>query len=208
MPDGKTIAFVDQGDQLHHRFRFRLVDVISGHTRLLNVRRARSVCSSGSCRLDAAGLTWAPSRDIAFLIGADSDLSPAKLYAVHPDGTGQRLVSGRLRQIDDPAWSPDGARLAFTSRRGVNPVDEIWTVNGDGSELTQVTRIHTPAAPSDPSGVWGPVWSPDGRRLACRSWAGEIYVLEPASGRPRLLVRNARDGPSWRTRELRPRPGR
>jgi hypothetical protein len=38
-------------------------------------------------------MTWAPGKDIAFLI-AGGDLYPEVLYAIGPDGTDQRLLSG------------------------------------------------------------------------------------------------------------------
>src|SRR5207302_343795 len=37
----------------------------------------------------------------------------------------------------DPAWSPDGKRLAFASRR--NGTDRIFTMNLDGSGVRQLT---------------------------------------------------------------------
>ena len=58
--------------------------------------------------------------------------------------------------VQTPAWSPDGRKLAFVSGRDGNA--EIYVMNADGSEQENLTR--QPANDSHPS------WSPDGRKIA------------------------------------------
>ena len=65
----------------------------------------------------------------------------------------------------DPVWSPDGTRVAFTlSVRSDNDerfVDEIFLIDADGTNVTQITHTEGGAY-----GARSPVWSPDGTRIA------------------------------------------
>ena len=91
------------------------------------------------------------------------------------------LAAKSLRQItsgdfddSEPAWSPDGKFLAFTSNRSMPDPDatynsDIWVVatnNADkGAHLTQVT--------TNPGADSSPVWSPDGK------WIAYVTQLDP-----------------------------
>ncbi|MGW4031261.1 prolyl oligopeptidase family serine peptidase [Streptomyces sp. NPDC004838] len=67
---------------------------------------------------------------------------------------GFRAVKHGSRDTD-PAWSPDGRRIAFVSDRSGTP--RLHLLDPESGEVVQVAE--TPV-------VQGPVWSPDGRRLA------------------------------------------
>jgi len=76
-----------------------------------------------------------------------------------------------------PAWSPDGTRLAFVSPcGGVGEIiyeGRLHLINADGTGLMEL--------PSAPGGDFDPAWSPDGTRLAftsLRSGIMNIYVLD------------------------------
>ena len=65
------------------------------------------------------------------------------------DGGGQhRIVAGK--DVQNPAWSPDGKRLVFCDGRN----DTIFSVSPVGSGLVRLTR------------GWHPVYSPDGSSIA------------------------------------------
>jgi Tol biopolymer transport system component len=82
-----------------------------------------------------------------------------------------------------PAFSPDGARVAFESDR--SGASAIYVCLSDGSNCAAVTS-------SDGVQVGSPTWSPDGNWLAYdAATAGthsEIDVISSSGGKPRVLV--------------------
>ncbi len=84
------------------------------------------------------------------------------------DGSNRRrLTKSACEDIVNvsPAWSPEGSRIAFLSKR--SGLWEVYTMGSDGPDRRSVASgIHLDAPP--------PVWSPDGRRLA-------FVALEPDS---------------------------
>ena len=97
-----------------------------------------------------------------------------------------------------PAWSPDGLRIACTTRRGADPDRhanwDIYVVEArEGGEERQVTRFE--GADHDPSWESGLSWSPDGRQIAYlvsgedkyiyyKPW--QLAVVEVATGVSRI----------------------
>lgn len=103
------------------------------------------------------------------------------------------LADGRLRRLTwapqdglHPAWSPDGQRLAFVTRRRGRP--EIFTMDLAGNDQQLLVSMAR-------GGATAPRWSPDGTHLAFVHLpdaaagplpdppAGTIYVVELGSGR-------------------------
>jgi Tol biopolymer transport system component len=108
----------------------------------------------------------------------------------------------RLTSLADgacqPAWSPDGERLAFTSpcnsEKEVYSGAQIFIMNADGSNLEPL--------PTVPGGDFDPAWSPDGRRLAFTSLRDrhtQIYVIDVATKVVTNLSNNlaAEMQPAW-----------
>src|SRR5262249_49263355 len=79
------------------------------------------------------------------------------LYLMKPDGSGLRQITSGSRRDRDPAWAPDGKRIAFHSDRSGRY--EAWAIQPDGSGLTQLTH-------SKDREVLGVHWSPDGAKIA------------------------------------------
>jgi WD40-like Beta Propeller Repeat/Dipeptidyl peptidase IV (DPP IV) N-terminal region len=100
------------------------------------------------------------------------------LYTVNADGTGETALAPGTGTRNDPAWSPDGTRIAF--ERG----SELWVMHADGTGETKITTTGKVAQPT---------WSPDGSEIGFRSGAGTpIYSDEiravPVAGGPDRLV--------------------
>ena len=94
------------------------------------------------------------------------------LFVIHSEGTGLRRLTNDEFRDRQPSWSPDGTRIAFFSNRSdLNRSDkyEIWTIRADGSQLEQATII--PGRPA-----YNPIWSPNGRWLACDLEENEALI--------------------------------
>ncbi|MDQ3631189.1 MAG: hypothetical protein M3417_07995, partial [Actinomycetota bacterium] len=109
-------------------------------------------------------------------------------------GSGQTRLTNNPRQDLDPAWSPDGQRIAFTSVRDGDS-SEIYTMAADGSGLTRLTT-------NDADDIQ-PAWSPDGTRIVFLSQRDrfnfEVYAMAAdGSGQRRLTTNDALDSdPVW-----------
>jgi hypothetical protein len=70
------------------------------------------------------------------------------LYVVRTDGTGLRRLTNTPDRLElQPAWSPDGTKISFFGATAVGTADEhdaLYTMNPDGSGLTEIS---TPRAP-------------------------------------------------------------
>jgi TolB protein len=90
---------------------------------------------------------WSPRGDIIAYVSRERDNSQ-QIYVTDPtDFDPVRLTY--LRNSEEPAWSPDGLHIVFSSNR--TGVYELYTMNWDGSRLRKLTN-----------GViaHGPDWSP------------------------------------------------
>jgi Tol biopolymer transport system component len=119
-----------------------------------------------------------------------------EVFFMNPDGSGQTNLTNDPAGDSQPARSPDGTRLAFTSTRGGSTGFDfnIWVMNADGSGPLPLT--------SDPARDEGATWSPDGSKIAFvsnRDANQEIYVMNAdGSGQTRLTDNPARDDqPAW-----------
>src|SRR4030088_1668494 len=92
----------------------------------------------------------------------------------------------RFRTVADPQLSPDGLLVAFTrshpDQERDREIAHAWVVPAAGGEAVRWTRGER--------GEGAPRWSPDGRRLACRSPradcdARQAWVLDAADGKAR-----------------------
>ena len=89
------------------------------------------------------------------------------IFVAHRDGSNAQRVTDLPARNVEPAWSPDGTRIAFSSQVFMEPA-EIWVVNADGSNPVNLT------ADQANSSKYSPAWSP---RLADGNYR-IAYALE------------------------------
>ena len=185
-PDGTTLAYHDGVcTTMGCHVSLWTVDVATGTTTRLTM---------GACDFAPA---WSPDGDrIAFVryVGTAS-----QVWSVAPDGSDLRAVTPLFDAatnplsdyISSPAWSPDGAVIAY--ERGW----DVWLVGADGANARPLL--------DDSSDAWrhSPVWAPDGSRLVVLDWGDDgqyqMLVVSPDGIVERAIAtdRALEWDPSW-----------
>jgi Tol biopolymer transport system component len=119
------------------------------------------------------------------------------LYVVNADGSGRRILTRDAWGIGSSAWSPDGQKLAFERRigpltKGQCACDsDVFVMNADGSGQQNLT--HNPPVIDS-----GPVWSPDGQKLAFGRYS-HVWVMNADGSDQRRLTPNTESDlwPVW-----------
>jgi Tol biopolymer transport system component len=128
-----------------------------------------------------------PPRWIVFSAHPNGATGTVQLMRVQTDGEGLRQITTGSKPATEPAFSPNGRRIAF-ARLGSG----LFAMNPDGTGLRRLT--------SGPRDIY-PVWSPDGKRIAfLRPFRAEwrVYVVSPTgSGLRRLPLAPPAGRPSW-----------
>lgn len=205
-PDGKRIAYISRhgGDD---NLYLSAADG-TGEIRLSEISKPATPAWSADGKHI---LFSAMEKDISHLYSVDADgknqheiasvsgrsplLSPDGKHVIYMAGTWTetRLMvantdSSDARMINDgksPAWnhhwSPDGKRIAFTSRVDAGAPLTVFIMNADGTDRGAVTHISA----DEGSAQW-PVWSPNGKKLAIqvsgKDHVAHIWVVDAATG--------------------------
>lgn len=128
----------------------------------------------------------------------------AELWIINADGSdAHMLTSAGFANVDSggqlinsaadanaPDWSPVGDSISFWSGQE-NCYGQVWRVNADGSQRTQLTRAPVPSHNDDPA------WSPDGTQVLFttdRNGRAELWVTNADGSNPRFVT-ESKPGP-------------
>ncbi len=167
--------------------RFRLWDVVKG----TNIAGASTPVSASDLRKAAhrtadiiyeklTGEKGIFSTKIAYVTKAGSRYT---LWTADADGENAIAQLTNTEPIISPAWSPNGAQLAYVSFESRKP--EVWVFDMN----TRARRLIAGFKGSNS----GPSWSPDGRTLAItlsRDGNSQIYSVAASGGEPTRLSRS------------------
>jgi dipeptidyl aminopeptidase/acylaminoacyl peptidase len=87
----------------------------------------------------------------------EKNKSTSSLWLVDTAGGAPRRLTQAAASDGSPAWSPDGTRLAFTSKRGDDEAASLYVLRTDGGEAEKILEL--------PFGISAPKWLPDGSGL-------------------------------------------
>ncbi|HEU4712901.1 MAG TPA: carboxypeptidase regulatory-like domain-containing protein [Pyrinomonadaceae bacterium] len=170
-PDGSKIAFTRRSG-----FHSDIGMMNADGTNVVTV-----ISGSGSPETHNFNPSWSPDGTKVVFSSSRSGPGKVEIWVANIDGTGLvRLTTniqvsqdgqGPIFSSDtDPAWSPDGTRIAFASTREGIADTEIWIMNPDGSNPVRLT--------ADDVDDRTPDWSPDSQRIAfAKSNGGGVHIM-------------------------------
>jgi Tol biopolymer transport system component len=161
--------------------------------------------------LGVGSLAWSPDRrKLVFAAHLSGSAAPCdsycgkEIFVINADGSGLRRLTRNTVPDWEPAWSPDGQKIAWL-RQGDGTRADVFVMNADGSDQQNLTP-----KPGNQGGA--PRWSPDGRAILFTAappgqppfpngWpSSDVYVMN-ADGSGRQNLTHTPEGgefdPSW-----------
>ena len=171
-PDGSRIAFVSDSSTYSPTLWLMNKDG-SGKRQLL---------APSALQEAADALSWSPDGKYLAVTGFGHEVSQVVLLDV---GRGApQVLTSTAKGAFDPAWSRDGAFLAYSAREAGGVNVHIRRIDSGAETALSVGGLSR-----------SPAWSPDGRHLAYLSARGgtfEAYVADVALEGDRISVQNER----------------
>ena len=171
-PNGYTVCVDGSGNGCTWHARAHVNDVVTIAGVTARLHTVAIVGVPGNCTVSGGttrAVTVPPDGtvDVTFNVGCAlieriAFSTPGTIAVVHLDGSVIQPITPGFA----PAWSPDGARLAYECAQ------DLCAINADGTGLAQLTV--------DGAGNHHPTWSPDGSRIAFAATPGgvpDLYVM-------------------------------
>ena len=197
-PDGRYLVFTNLSTISFESFILRL-DLQTGE-----VINLTSVTAGGLPVADAKPRISPDGSHIIFTSavgGVSTGDVTSQLFVMDIDGTHVRQLTDDSYINADPAWSPDGRSIAFSSYRGSAALDAD---TGSGSTSGRAPRtgwilatlaigtgVVTALTATDGPSAFRPAWYPDGTKIGFISSGPssqpDIYVVAAAGGHPSAL---------------------
>lgn len=161
-PDGKKIAYTSYIKRSRSKIRnadMFLFDLTTGKRKLVSYREGLN-----------SGASFAPDNQHIFL--TISQGKTPDIYKINFAGDiVSKITNGPAGAMNvEPAVSPDGKKIAFSSDRAGRTM--IYTMNIDGSNVKRITFAGQFNA--------SPAWSPDGKKIAFAGQTGsnfDVFVM-------------------------------
>jgi serine/threonine protein kinase/Tol biopolymer transport system component len=134
--------------------------------------------ADGACQPD-----WSPDGMLLVYVSPCRQKSPdidrsSSLFIINADGSEKQALPATIGGDFEPAWSPDGKRIAFTSQRDYNY--DIYMFNLENNKTTRLTKALSISAAT---GARMPAWNPYGTQIAYvlkRGGNSQIWVTTDA----------------------------
>jgi hypothetical protein len=190
-PDGSSLVYSSDRDSPHLQLWIR--DMKSGQARKVT-----------SLTTQPQGASFSPDGKRLVFFNVDGMWRVAEMSILDLDSGKVTKIHDSLPQPGTPTWSPDGKRVALAGiapmtvrfREGTN---QVQTMSASGGDVKWYAPI--PLLSIDSRGGGGPVWSPDGTKMAA-IYEGVLAVWPVAPsgeplGPPRRVTSESAHAPSW-----------
>jgi Tol biopolymer transport system component/DNA-binding winged helix-turn-helix (wHTH) protein len=177
-PDGTTIAFLRTGPT--GKIDLMLIPALGGPERKL---------AEFPVRPNAIGLHPAWSPDNKWIIVPAQSGDTAALFRVSVD-TGESIqITTPDSGLEDlfPAISPDGTGLVFTRVHQMYVLGDLYLVHLDANAKPTDTPRRI-AEGNKTEGLSCPVWTPDGKQILARTFAGAVRLPADGSAEPTQMA--------------------
>ena len=190
-PDGSSLVYSSDKDSEHLQLWIR--DMKSGQSRKVT-----------SLATQPQAASFSPDGKRVVFFNVDGMWRVAEMSILDLDTGRVTRIHESLPQPGTPTWSPDGTRIALAGiapmtvrfREGTN---QVQTISASGGDVKWYAPI--PMLSIDSRGGGGPVWSPDGTKMAA-IYEGVLSVWPVAAsgeplGPPRRVTAESAHAPSW-----------